>query len=333
MSVQSDAYVEEVSAERFRATRQALGGRVRRTPVWAWPAEEVAEWLGDGAELLLKLELLQHASCFKARGAMLHLLSLSADERARGVIAASAGNHAACVAFAANAAGVSAKVVVPRAVSPARLAICRRYGADVLVVEDIHAAFAEMQRIQQREGCVIVHPFDSPWMVLGAADVAIEFAEQVGRLDVLVVAVAGGALCAGSAAAMKVLQPECAVFGVEPSGADTMARSIEAGEPQRLQGTTVADSLAAPYSSERTLRLCRAFSRGIVRVEDAEILDALRALFSTMKLAVEPAAAAALAGVRGPLRDQTRRKRVGIVLCGSNIDPHAYAHFLTPGSS
>src|ERR1051325_12102870 len=84
-----------------------------------------------------------------------------------------------------------------------------------------------------------------------------------------------------------------------------------------------------PYSSERTLRLCRAFSRGIVRVEDAEILDALRALFSTMRLAVEPAAPAALAGVRGPLRDQIRRKRVGIVLCGSNIDPRAYAHFLT----
>src|SRR5207237_3771851 len=131
VSVQSDAYVEEVSAERFRTTRQALGGSVRRTPVWAWPAEEVAEWLGDGAELLLKLELLQHASCFKARGAMLHLLSLSADERAGGVITASAGNHAACVAFAANAAGVSAKVVVPRAVSPARLAICCRYGSEV----------------------------------------------------------------------------------------------------------------------------------------------------------------------------------------------------------
>ena len=130
MSVQRDPYLEEVSAERFRAARQALAGRVRRTPVWAWPAEEVAEWLGDGAELLLKLELLQHASCFKARGAMLHLLSLSADERARGVITASAGNHAACVAFAANAAGVSAKVVVPRAVSRARLAVCRRYGAD-----------------------------------------------------------------------------------------------------------------------------------------------------------------------------------------------------------
>jgi len=132
---------------------------------------------------------------------------------------------------------------------------------------------------------------------------------------------------------MKVLQPECAVFGVEPSGADTMARSIEAGEPQRLRGTTVADSLAAPCSSERTLQLCRAFSRGIVRVGDAEILNALQALFSTMKLAVEPAAAVALAGVRGPLRDQTRRKRVGIVLCGSNIDPHAYAHFLTQALS
>jgi threonine dehydratase len=321
--------VQEVSAERLRAAREALAGRTRRTPVWAWPADDVAESLGDGAELLLKLELWQHASCFKARGAMLHVLSLSADERARGVIAASAGNHAACVAFAANAAGVSAKVVVPRAVSPARLAICRRYGANVVIVDDIHAAFAEMQRIQQLEQRVVVHPFDSPWMVLGAADVAVEFAEQVGRLDVLVVAVAGGGLCAGAAAAMHVVQPECAVFGVEPSGADTMARSIEAGTLQRLQGTTIADSLAAPYASERTLQLCRAFSRGIVRVDDAEILDALRALFSTMKLAVEPAAAAALAAVRGPLRDRIRGKRVGIVLCGSNIDPDAYAHFLT----
>jgi threonine dehydratase len=319
---------EEVSKEHLHVVRETLAGKVRRTPVLAWPEDEVSERFGKGTELLLKLEILQHASCFKTRGVMLHMLNLGPDQRARGVIAASAGNHAACVAFAAHAAGVSAKVVVPRTTSPARLEVCRRYGAHVVEAEDIHAAFAEMERLQEREGRVVVHSFDNPWMILGAADVAGEFVDQAGRLDVMVVAVGGGGLCGGSAAAMHVLQPDCEVYGVEPSGADTMVRSLVAGEVQRLQGATIADSLAAPFSCERTLVLCRKFARGIVSVEDTEILDGLRSLFSSMKLAVEPAAAAALAAVRGPLSDRVRGRRVGIVLCGSNIEPRTYADFL-----
>jgi threonine dehydratase len=259
---------------------------------------------------------------------LLHLLHLDAADRARGVIAASAGNHAVSVAVAARAVGVSAQVVVPRTCSPARLDLCRREGADVVLVDDIHAAFAEMQRRRESEGRVAIPSYDSAFMPLGAGDLAAELDEQAGPLDVLVVAVGGGGLLAGSAAALHHLRPGCAVHGVEPNGADTMARSLESGTPQGLHGTTIADSLAAPAASERTLALCRRFARSVVRVDDAAILAALRALFHTMKLAVEPAAAAALAGALGPLRQEVQGKRVGVVVCGSNLEPRAYADFL-----
>src|SRR5262249_37276583 len=154
-------------------------GKVRRTPVVAWP-EADAEF-GDGTELLLKLELLQHASCFKTRGTLLHLLGLDAADRARGVIAATAGNHAAWVAFAAHVAGVAAKVVVPRTASRARVDLCDRYGAEVVMAEDIHAAFAEMQRLQECDGRIVVHSFDSDAMLLGAANLADELVDQVGE--------------------------------------------------------------------------------------------------------------------------------------------------------
>lgn len=325
----AEPFLPEVSVERRRAARAALAGKVRRTPIVAWPEADAAARFGDGTELVLKLEILQHASNFKTRGALLHLLGLSADERARGVIAASAGNHAVAVAFAARLAGISAKVVVPRTCSPARLDACRSHGAEVIMADDIHGAFAEMERIRAREGRVAIHSFDSPWMLLGAGDLATELYEQAGRLDVVVAAIGGGGLCAGIAAAIAAIDPACSVYGVEPSGADTMFRSRAAGRPLALERrATIADSLAAPGASARTLAICDRFVRDVVLVDDAAILSAVRALFHTMKLAVEPAAAAALAGVFGPLAAHVRGKRVGIVLSGSNIDPATYTDLL-----
>jgi threonine dehydratase len=318
---------EEISDKRLSAAREVLTGRLRRTPIVAWPDDELGS--SNGGELLLKLEVLQHAGCFKTRGALLHLLSLDSSERARGVVTASAGNHAACVSFAAHVAGASAKVVVPRTASPSRLEICRRYGAEVIVTDNIHAAFDEMSRVCTAEGRTVIHPFDSSFMVLGAAVLAAELVEQLGQLDAVVVAVGGGALCGGIAAAMRLLAPSCDVYGVEPRNADKMCRSLETGTPQRLEGVTVADSLAAPGATARTLALCR-MARAVVRVEETQIIEALRALFTTMKLAVEPAAAAALAGVRGPLQTQLAGKRVAVVLCGTNISPSAYAELLAP---
>jgi threonine dehydratase len=294
------------------------------------PAARLSQRLGN--EVLLKREDLQRVFSFKIRGAYNKMAHMTDADRRNGVIAASAGNHAACVAYAARAAGVSAQVIVPRSASPARLEICRRHGAEVILADDIQAAFAEMHRRCAGDGRVPIHSFDSAAMVLGAADLAAEFVEQVGRLDALVVAVGGGGLLAGSAAALHALAPACAVHGVEPSTADTMAHSLETGTPQPLRGTTIADSLAAPYASTRTLALCRRFSRGVVRVDDAAILGALGTLFTTLKLAVEPAAAAALAALLGPLRPLAGgAQRIGLIVCGSNIDPRTYATLLAPG--
>ena len=328
-SSQSASYLDEVTPTSLRAARVQLAGKVRRTPVVDWPAEDAQRLVGPGTELRVKLEILQHAGCFKVRGALLTLLHLSSEERKRGVIAASAGNHAVSLAFAARAVGVSAVVVVPRTASPARLELCRYFGAEVALADDIHSAFEQMEERRAREGRTLVHSYDNPWMVLGAATLAAEMFDQVTELDALVVSVGGGGLCAGTAAAARFIEPRCAVYGVEPEGADTMCRSLESGRPERLEHVrTIADSLAAPGAADRTFTLCREYARAVVRVSDDEIREAGRRLFRSMKLAVEPAAAAAVAAVLGPLKQELRGNRVGVVLCGSNLTETEFAAYV-----
>lgn len=148
-------------------------------------------------------------------------------------------------------------------------------------------------------------------------------------LDALVVSVGGGGLVAGTAAAAQLLQPGCAVYGVEPEGADTMWRSLQNGCPQQLQQIqTIADSLAAPNASARTFTLCQEYASGVVRVSDQQIRAAGRTLFRTMKLAVEPAAAATIAALSGPLNKQLRGQQIGVVLCGSNLTETEFAAFV-----
>jgi len=311
----------EVAAER-------LAGQVLQTPVWRWQTG-AASRLSPQTEVWLKLELFQRTGSFKLRGALNCIQALDAAALARGVVAASAGNHAIAVAYAARAAGTTAKLAMPRNASPVRVAACRDQGADLLFTDTIHQAFALAQQLVADEGRSMVHPFDGPLTAEGTATIGLELMRQVQDLDAVIVPVGGGGLCGGIAAAVKQINPGILVFGVEPFGADAMYRSFQAGLPQVLEHVdTVADSLGAPYALEYSYGVCQRFVDEMVRVTDDEMVASMQHLFRDMKLVAEPAAAAATAALLGPLRERLDGMRVALIVCGSNIDNARFSELL-----
>ncbi len=315
--------------DQIREARASLGNLVRETPVWPWRGRRLREHLGEDTDVVLKLELFQYAGTFKPRGALVNMLSLDRDARARGVTAVSAGNHAMAVAYAARALGTTAKVVMFEGASEARVAGSRAYGAEVEIAADVHAAFEEAHRIEREEGRTMIHPFEGFGTILGTATLGFEIATQIPDLDALIVPIGGGGLCAGVATAVKLVQPGCEIFGVEPEGADTMHRSFAAGRPQGIDRVhTVADSLGAPYALPYSFSLCRDNVDELVLISDEQMIAAMQLMFDEAKLAVEPAGAAATAALWGPLAGRLAGRRVGVVVCGTNIDTSTFTDLL-----
>lgn len=320
--------VESLKLPEIRTAAQTLAGRIVLTPTLQLRGPEI-DALGPPTQVFLKLELFQLTGTFKARGALLNMLGLSAEQRHRGVTAISAGNHAIAVAFAAASVGTSAKVVMFASANPLRVELCRAYGAEIVFAPDAHAGFELVKRVEQEEGRTLIHPFEGRTTALGTATVGLEFVEQVDGLDAVIVPIGGGGLCAGIASAVKLLAPSCQVFGVEPEGADSMHRSFAAGEPRAIEKVaTIADSLGAPYALPISFELCRRNTDALVRIRDDEMRSAMRFLLRNAKLAVEPAGAAATAALLGPLRERLQGKRVGLIVCGSNIDAGSFAKLI-----
>jgi threonine dehydratase len=316
----------------IRAVAAQLAGRIARTPVFDYEGPEVRARLPAGTRLNLKLELFQHTGSFKPRGALAVMLGLSPEALARGVTAVSAGNHAIATAWAARELGCHAKLVMFASANPARIEKVRRYGGEVVIAREVAEAFELAQRIEIEEGRTFVHPYEGPRTALGTATLGLERLEQAPDLEAVIVPIGGGGLIAGVACAIKQLRPDCPVFGVEPLGADSMWRSFEAGSPQRLEKVaTIADSLGAPFALPYSFALCRRYVDEVVRIEDAPMVDAMRLVFDELKLALEPAGAAATAALLGPLRDRLAGRRVGVLLCGSNIDLLGFAQLVAQG--
>ncbi|HET8727102.1 MAG TPA: threonine/serine dehydratase [Alphaproteobacteria bacterium] len=319
------------SLDDIEATGRRIAPHVVETPSFQWRDPLVEAVLGDGA-LHLKLEFLQRTGSFKARGAINNILALSEAERRRGVVAVSAGNHAVAVSYAARVLGVSAKVVMHRRANPARVEKSRAFGAEVILAEDIAQAFDTMNRIREDEGRALVHPFEGERTVLGTATAGLELARQVPDLDAVIVAVGGGGLIAGIGTAIKAVRPGCQVIGVEPTGAAGLTRSLELGRPvDRVDVDTIADSMGAPMHTPATFGICREVIDRMVQVDDDAMCRAMALLFDGLKLAMEPAGAAALAALLGPLRGNLEGRRVAAVLCGSNIDDETYCTLLKRG--
>lgn len=282
-----------------------------------------------GTEIAFKLELLQASGTFKARGAFSNLLALDDIQRKAGVTCVSAGNHAVAVAYAGMHLAIPAKVVMIKTASPARVALCRQYGAEVILAEDGPSAFETVRRVQSEEGRFFVHPFNGYRTVLGTATLGHEWLQQAGDLDAIIIPIGGGGLMAGVSTAVKLVAPHCHVIGVEPQGADAMHRSFAANGPIKMGPMqTIADSLMAPHTEQYSYALCRQHVDRLVTVSDVELRVAMRLLFEQLKLATEPACAAATAALTGALRDELSGKRVGVLLCGTNTDPTTFAAHL-----
>jgi threonine dehydratase len=285
-----------------------------------------------GTTVNFKFELLQAGGTFKARGAFSNLLVLDRAQRAAGVTCVSAGNHAVAVAYAAHHTGIPAKVVMIKTASPARVALCQRYGAEVVMAENGAAAFDAVHRIEEEEGRYFVHPFNGYRTVLGTATLGMEWLQQAGRLDAVVIPIGGGGLMAGVSTAIKLDAPDCQVIGVEPEGADVMHRSFANDGPVKMGAMqSIADSLMAPHTEQYSYDICRRNVDRLVRVSEDEIRGAMRLLFDELKLAPEPACATATAALAGVLRDDLKGKRVGVLLCGTNTDPATLARHLGVG--
>lgn len=311
--------IEAPSLDGIRALRDSLQSSLYRTPVIR--CSELEELVGGGTQIFGKLEFLQRTGTFKARGALAVLSKLDSVQISKGITAVSAGNHAIAAAYAARSVGTTAKIVMIGTANPSRVAACREMGADIVMVDDVHAAFAAAEEIQVSEDRQFVHPFEGPDVALGTGTLGLEIHEQCGDFDAVVVTIGGGGLIGGVSNALKLLRPGCEVFGVEPRGADSMHRSFAAGSPQGIESVaTIADSLGAPYALPYSFELCRRNVDHLCLVDDIEIRQAMGLLFQRMKIAVEPACAASTAALLGPLRDQLRGRKVVLVFCGSNID-------------
>lgn len=316
----------------IRVAARRLQGKALVTPAWRWQAGPVTEGFDAGTEIWLKLELFQKTGTFKLRGAVNSVLAL--DERAlhRGVVAASAGNHAIAVAYAAQTVGTHAKVLMSKRADPSRIHACRSFGAELVLTEDIHEAFRLAHEVEVQEGRTMIHAFDGPLIAQGTATIGLEFISQVPRLDAVIVPIGGGGLCAGVAAAIKQINPGCLVYGVEPFGADVMYQSLLADHPGEIESVrSIADSLGAPHALPYSFGVCKRFVDEIVRVNDEALRKAMFYLFRDMKLVTEPATAASTAALLGPLRERLNGKRVGLIVCGANIDPATYAQHVVTG--
>lgn len=322
--------IDVPSLAEISAALAALREQIVRTPLIAWRGDRLAKYVSPATQVHLKLELFQRTGTFKLRGALVSVAALSAAQRAHGIAAMSGGNHAAAVAYAARQHGISAKVVMPKTASPVRQQLCASYGAEVILAENIRECFERIEEIAAAEQRTIIHPFEGRQIALGTATLGMEICEQLTAPDVLIVPVGGGGLAAGVACAVKQLNPGCRVYGVEPAGASSMHQSLARGEPVTLSHIdTIADSLASPKALPYSFALCRRFLDGVSLVSDDELRRAMALLYAEMKLGVEPAGAAATAGLLGPLKEMCTGKRVCVLVCGSNIDVELLAAHIT----
>ena len=323
--------ISELNLANIRNRTFKLSQAIVRTPTVKTTSSLINKLL-DGGELYLKLECLQHSGSFKARGALSVIHSIPSDKKPAGITAASAGNHAIAAAWAARISGLSAKVVMQSTANRFRIELAKTEHAEVIIKEPGKATFLEAERLSLDEGRTFVHPFEGINTTLGTAGVGFEFIQDAPELEAVIVSVGGGGLISGVASAIKLINPNCQVYGVEPVGADAMSQSLKLGSTMTLDKIdTIADSLSPPMTLPFGYTVCNAFVDDMVTVTDDEICIGMVHFQQELKLAVEPAAAASLAALTGPLLCQLRGKKIGIVVCGANIDALTYFHYLKRG--
>lgn len=304
-----------LTLDKIYHARYVLRNVIRDTDVIAAPK------INSEADVYLKTENLQITGSFKVRGAYYKMSQLSAEEKARGVIACSAGNHAQGVALAAQKKNIPAVICLPDGAPISKVEATRSYGADVVLVKGVYDdAYEKALSLRDEKGYTFIHPFDDEDVIAGQGTIGLELCDQIEDLDAVVVPIGGGGLASGVAFAVKSLNPDIKVYGVQAKGAPGMKQSVEAGSVQELERvSTIADGIAVKKPGALTLELCSTYLDDIVTVTDDEISAAILALMEQQKLVTEGAGASAVAAVlfnKVPVKG----KKVACILSGGNID-------------
>jgi threonine dehydratase len=304
-----------LSLKNIQSARQRIAPCIRRTPLT--PSATLSERLKTN--VYAKLEMFQKTGSFKVRGAFNKALSLTPEERQRGVVAVSGGNHAQAVGYVARALGLRSMVLMPETTPANYVDATRGYGAEIKFAATAAAAFSEVAEFE-REGWVYIHPFDDVLVMAGQGTLGLEILEDVPQVTDVILSIGGGGFAGGVATAIKSLKPAVRIWGVETEGADCMAKSLAAGKIVTLEAiTSIARTLGAPAPSEMTFELAKRHLEGITVVPDSEAAQALVFLLERLKVLTEPASSCTLAAAER-LRDQFSPERhVVLVLCGGNI--------------
>lgn len=301
-----------------RAAAERLLGVAHRTPV------VTSRTLNEraGAEVFVKCENLQRGGAFKFRGAYNAIARLGEQERRRGVLAYSSGNHAQAVALVARLFGIPATIVMPENAPQSKVRATRGYGAEVVLYDPATEDREELaERLRHERGFTLIPPYNHPDVVAGQGTAAMEMLEETGALDALLVPCGGGGLLSGSAIAAKTLSPSCRVVGVEPELADDATRSFRTGRLQTIRNpATIADGLRTPSLGSVTFPLVQRYVDDMRTVAEREIVEAMYFLWSRMKLVVEPSGAVAVAALLAGNGAAALNTRVGVVLSGGNVD-------------
>ncbi len=320
--------MQSVSLTSIQTARARISDSIHTSPC------QLSHYLSElsGLPLYLKLENLQRTGSFKERGALNKLLTLSSEERKRGVIAASAGNHAQGVAFHASARGIHAQIVMPLATPLVKVAATLSYGAEVILHgASYDEACDEALRRRLDEGRTFIHPFDDPEVIAGQGTIGLELLEQIPDMEAVVVPIGGGGLISGIACALKETNSRIRVIGVEPERLPSMLRAREAGKPVTISSeATIADGIAVRRAGDLTLPLVCRYVDEIVTVDDEEIASAILMLLEHEKTLAEGAGAAALAAVIHA-KTNLRHRRTAILVCGGNIDVSLLAKIIERG--
>ncbi len=314
---------ELVGLDDIRNAAEVIAPHVHRTPVTS------SAYLGGliGANLHLKLEMFQKTGSFKPRGVLNKMANLSDEEKRRGVVSLSAGNHAQALAYAATMAGAPSVIVMPSGAVRAKVEATRGYGGEVILTDDDLLQTA--LEIQRERGMTLVHPFDDLHTIAGTGTLGLELLEDIPQVDVAICGIGGGGLISGVAAALKLQNPDTRVIGVEPEGAPGMTLALEKGEPVHMTALdTVADGLAAPFVGQRNLDHVRAFVDDVITVQDSQIVEAMRLLLERVKALAEPAGAASVAALLSGQVGLLGGESLVCVLSGGNVDSARLAELL-----
>ncbi len=308
----------------IEAARRTIAGHVLRTPLLPAPPLSAL----TGAEVFVKYENLQVINSFKERGACVKLAALSSDERRRGVIAMSAGNHAQAVAYHARRLAIPATIVMPVTTPFVKVKATEAYGATVVLHgETLAQAQARAEAIAHEGNLVWVHPYDDPLIIAGQGTIALEMLEEAPDLDVLVVPIGGGGLIAGCAIAARAKKPGIEIVGVECTHYPSMWNALHRGEQKPCGGATLAEGIAVANTGKLTLPVVRELVSDIILVDEPLLERAVNAFLTLQKAMAEGAGAAGLAAMLAE-PERFRGRKVGLILCGGNIDPRILASIM-----